>query len=249
MWNKQRYCWQLQNNVWIQNFRRVNWKNTILGKYSYFFVVLRFGGSCQEMCGKIMWVGKQDDSKILQSIYSMHRWPSLRRGRIEICRRIVKSMLSNCSEILALGTYWKTWYSMVSEQTCTIDYKMDQSMWQTLDAFDLIHSSHKWIPTILSCEKHSTTKQAWISSIFWFCRRSRRLKISNRRTLKDLRKSNICAKKLDLQETDISLTQLNRSRVHISWCRSLGSGDWSLSLFSKPNQQIQKWRVTGKPVA
>ena len=29
-------------------------------------------------------------------------------------------MLSNCSEMLVLGTYWKTYYSMVSEQACTI---------------------------------------------------------------------------------------------------------------------------------
>ena len=27
MWNKQRYGWQLQNNVCIQNFHRSNWKN------------------------------------------------------------------------------------------------------------------------------------------------------------------------------------------------------------------------------
>ena len=27
MWNKQRYCWQLQNHVWIQNFCWSNWKN------------------------------------------------------------------------------------------------------------------------------------------------------------------------------------------------------------------------------
>ena len=34
----------------------------------------------------------------------------------------------NCSEMHILGTYWKTGYSMVSEQTCTIDHKMDQSL-------------------------------------------------------------------------------------------------------------------------
>ena len=39
-----------------------------------------------------------------------------------------KSMLSNCSEMLILGTYWTTGYSMVSEQTCTIDDEMDQSL-------------------------------------------------------------------------------------------------------------------------
>ena len=42
--------------------------------------------------------------------------------------RIVKSMLSICSEMLRLGAYWTTRYSMVSEQTCTVDHKMDQSM-------------------------------------------------------------------------------------------------------------------------
>ena len=39
-----------------------------------------------------------------------------------------KSMLSNCSEMLILGTYWTTRYSMVSEQTDTIDHEMDQSL-------------------------------------------------------------------------------------------------------------------------
>ena len=99
----------------------------MLGKSSYFFVVLRYGRSYQEMCGTILWVGKQDDSATLQSIYSMHWWPSFPRKRIEICRRTVTSMLSIDLKMLKLGTYWKTWYSMVSEQTCTIDYKMDQS--------------------------------------------------------------------------------------------------------------------------
>ena len=34
---------------------------------------------------------------------------------------------------------------MVSEQTCTIDHKMDQSLWQTIISFDLLHSSYLWI--------------------------------------------------------------------------------------------------------
>ena len=112
--------------------------------FSYFFIVLWHGRSCEEMCGAILCVSKQDDSTTLQSIYSMHRWPSLQRGRIEICRRIVKSMLSNCSEMLVLGTYWKARYSVVSEQTCTIDHEMDQSLWQTTESFDILHPSHMW---------------------------------------------------------------------------------------------------------
>ena len=73
-------------------------KFTMLGKSAYFFVVLWYGRSCQEMCGTILWVGKQDDSTTLQSINSMHWWPPLQRRRIEILGRIAKSMLSNCSE-------------------------------------------------------------------------------------------------------------------------------------------------------
>ena len=41
---------------------------------------------------------------------------------------VVKSMLSKFSEMLVLGTHWKTRYSMVSEQTCTINHRMDQSL-------------------------------------------------------------------------------------------------------------------------
>ena len=43
MWNKQRYCWQLQNHVWNTNFPGEKWKITMLGKSSYFFVVQRYG--------------------------------------------------------------------------------------------------------------------------------------------------------------------------------------------------------------
>ena len=148
-WKKQTHCWQLQNHVWIQNFRRSNWKITVLGKSAYFFVVLWYGRSCQEMCGTILWVGEQDDSTTLQSINSMHWRPSFQRRRIEIRGRIVKSVLSNCSEMLVFGTYWKTWYSLVSEQTCKIDHKLDQSMWQTIISFDRVHSPRKWLPTLL----------------------------------------------------------------------------------------------------
>ena len=144
MLNKQRYCWQLQKHVWIQNFRRSNWKITMFGKSEYLLVVLWHGRSCQEMCWTILWVGEQDDSTTLQSMNPMHWWPSFQRRRIEIRGRIVKSIISNCSEMLLLGTYWKTWYSLVSEQTCTIDHKMDQSVWQTIISFDLSHSSYMY---------------------------------------------------------------------------------------------------------
>ena len=57
-------------------------------------------------------VSKQTGRLNNSTKYVLHyRWPPLQRGWIEICRWIVKSMLSNCSEMFILGTYWKTWYS------------------------------------------------------------------------------------------------------------------------------------------
>ena len=67
----------------------------------------------------------------------MHWGPPFQRRRIGIRGRIIKSMLSNCSEMFFLGTHWTTWYSMVSELACTIDHKMDQSLWQTIISFDI----------------------------------------------------------------------------------------------------------------
>ena len=127
---------------------------------------------CKEMCGAILWVSKQDDASTLPSVYSMYRWPPLQRRRNEICWRIVTSMLPYCSEMLVLGTYWKTWNSMVSEQTFTIDLKMDQSLWQTIISFDPLHSSNMWIQTVLPCGKHCQTVQIGTVSRLRFCRRS-----------------------------------------------------------------------------
>ena len=56
-----------------------------------------------------------------------------------------------------LGTNWTTWFSMVSEQTCTINHKMDQSLWQTIMSFDLLHSSYMWLQQY--CHVRNTAKQ------------------------------------------------------------------------------------------
>ena len=92
----------------------------------------------------------------------------------------------------------------------------------------------------------------------WFCRRLRRLKINIRRTLVHIRKSYVRAKKLDVQETDISLTRFNRSWNYFSWCRithgwntsswSLGFGYWSVSFYTKPIKET-KDQVLGRLVA
>ena len=161
---------------------------------------------------------RQPNSYTNSQLHSMYWRPPIQGRRNGICWRIVKSLLSNCSEMRILGTYWKTWYFIVSEQTWSCCLQVDQSMWQTLSTFDLILSSHMWIQTTLSCGKYSTTMEIRIVSGLWFCRRSGRLTINIRWTLVHFRKSHVCASKLGVQETDFSFTQFYRCWKNFSRC-------------------------------
>ena len=189
-------------------------KNYQARKNCTFLRNLRYGRSCQEMRGTLLWVGKQNDSTTLQSINSMSRWPWIQIWRIEIRGRIVKCVLSNCSE-MTFGT------PMVSQQTCTCDHKMDQSMWQTSSTFDLLHSFHEWVRTVLSCGKYCTTIQIRTVSRLGLFRRSWRFEIDFRWNVVYFRKPHICACKLYVQETDMCVTQFNGSWNSFSGCRCL----------------------------
>ena len=81
------------------------------------------------MCWAILRASEQNNKANVQSYNSMPWWPSIQRS-IGIGWRIVKSMLSHCPEMLILGTYWKTWYSMVSNTLARAVTKVDKSMWQ-----------------------------------------------------------------------------------------------------------------------
>ena len=67
-------------------------------------------------------------------------WPPIQRRRNRICWRIVKSLVTNCSELLVFGPNWKTWYFVVCEQTCSCYNKMNKILWQTFGAFDIHHT-------------------------------------------------------------------------------------------------------------
>ena len=129
MWKKQRYCGQLQNHVWIANFSRRNRKASTLWESSYLFMVLWYGRSCKEVCGAILWVGKQDHSTTLHSVNSMHLWPPLQRRRNKICWSIVKYMLSNCSECLYLARN-NDLNRLISYVHHTCEYKTVLVMWE-----------------------------------------------------------------------------------------------------------------------
>ena len=152
MWNKQRYCGQLHSHVLNHEFPR-RWPEKL--PYSENFRTSSWShdmeGDAKKCVGDIVsWQTRRLNNSTKYQLHASMT-TTLERGRNEICRRIVTSMLWNCSKMFILGTNWMAWYSMVSEQTCTIDYKMDQSMWQTISSIDLLHSSHIWIQTVLLC--------------------------------------------------------------------------------------------------
>ena len=114
-------------------------------------VVLRHGRTCSKMRWEMLRIGEQKDRAVTQSLKSLLGWPPFQERGTWISGRIIASMLTNCLEMLVLCTNWWTWHSLVSKRTCTSCHKMDRSLWPTLSSSDFIHSSHKWLPTILSC--------------------------------------------------------------------------------------------------
>ena len=188
----------------------------------------------------------------------MHGWPSIQRRRKWVSGRIVHSLLTNCAEMSVFGSYWKTWYFVVCEQACACYNNMDKILWQTLGAFDLLHSSDKWIPAILLCGKHCTTMQTGIVSRLWFCRRPWRLKISIKRNSVHFRKYTLvpinwmCKKQTSVShsstEAEIFFSRCKLTHGRYSRSHSLGFSDWNISFRTEQNWWTQE-RAMEKPVS
>ena len=121
----------------------------------------------------------------------------------QVCPQMVLKMLK-------LGTFWETLFFNGQWTNLLVQSRNGQSLWQTLCAFDLLRSSHTWIEAILLCGTPSTTLQTWIVSRDWFCRDIWRLKINIRMGLVYFRKSNVRTNKLDVQETNLCITLLQK---------------------------------------
>ena len=101
-WNSH---WTIYEDVWITCYCWSSRKITGMAETSRAnsSVVLRYGRTCSKMRWAVLWIGK--------SIQTRWTW---------ICWRIVRSMITNCLNMLVFGTNWTTWhfYFMVSHQTC-----------------------------------------------------------------------------------------------------------------------------------
>ena len=169
MWNNQGYCRQLKNHVWIQNFRRSNWKKlpcsenlciqehvriqnlcwscrkAILFRetwHEHFLMVLWHGRSCKEKRGKVLRTGEQNNSTVIQRRNSMHGRPPIQGRRNGISWRIVHSLLTKCSEIF-YNSFVSVDLIFCGPWTNLLVRTQSglQSLWQTPESIDFLHSS------------------------------------------------------------------------------------------------------------
>ena len=147
MWNKQRYCGQLQNHVWIAIFRGENRKAFILWEFSYVFMVLWYGRQ------RSVWSDICElSNKTTQQLYKVSTPCSDDHHFEEEELKSVGELSQVCSQIVLfflarIGRPDILWSVNKLERS---DYKLDQSLWQTPESIDILHSSHMWIQTVLS---------------------------------------------------------------------------------------------------
>ena len=106
---------ELKNLPYSENFRISSWSYDMEGHAK----------KCVERYCELANKMTQQHYKVSTPCIDDHHF---KEEELKSVGEFVNSMLSNCSEMLILGTHWKTRYSMVSEQICTINYKMDQSL-------------------------------------------------------------------------------------------------------------------------
>ena len=161
-------------------------------------MVLWRGWSCQEICGAILWVSKQDDSTTLQSIYSMHRWHHFKEEEMKsvgelshVCSQIVLK----CLYLARIGRPDILWSVNKLARSITKWTKACDKRLNRLISY--IHHTFEY-KTILLCGDYCKTMQTGIVSRLWFCGRSWGFKIHFWRNIVRFWKSYICSNKLDV---------------------------------------------------
>ena len=165
-----------------------------------------------------------------------------------VCSQIVLK----CQELARIGRLDILWSVNKLARAVTKWTKHVKNVWRV---WSLTIITHVNTCNIVVCETQHNNARLWL------CWRPWRLEINIRRNFVHFRKPNICAKKLDVQETDFCFTQFYRSWGDLSRCRFMHGwdsrsrswrfSDWSISFFTKPNQQKTKdlREPTEKPVS
>ena len=234
-------------------------KITRAGKSVYFAKTVAWSydmeGHASKMRWPILWRGRKESGAAIQSLKSLLGWSPIQERRASTCRRLIRSMLTNCTEMIVPGTHRSTRHSVVGPQTCSCSHTMESGMMQTFGKIDFVYPSHKWLPTPLSRVQHSTAR----SIVFFFprlrlCWRPWGLKINlGDREFMYIWKSNTCPRQLDVQEANVSIPQLvlqnlklsrlmldYESTVSLPWTSAM----WSVKCCGQPTlQETNRTRV------
>ena len=160
----------------------------------YFLMVLWHGRSCKEIRGKILRSGEQNNSTVIQSRNAMHGRPSFLKTKkmvsvgelSKVCSQIVLNCL-HLARICRFDFYGPWTHLFVRSRN---GQKLVANVWRVWSLTWVISNNVvMWETAAHQCRSGLFQD----SDIRW--------------TLMHFRKSNICATQLDVQETDISLTQ------------------------------------------
>ena len=157
MWNKQRYCWQLQNHVWITNFPGENWKVTMLGKIcisSWSYDMESHVKKCMERYCELTNKTTQQLFKVSTPCIDDHHFKEELKSVGELSKVSIQYLyLTRIGKLDILWTVNKLARSIAKwPKTCD----------KRLSRFDILHPSHMWVQTVLSCGKHLKSFVVWI---------------------------------------------------------------------------------------
>ena len=78
--------------------------------------------------------------------WKLKNFPCSENFRVSSCFYDMEGHVKKCVE-----RHCELAYKTVSEQISTIDFKMVQSLLQTIESFNILHPSHMWIHIVLLC--------------------------------------------------------------------------------------------------
>ena len=116
-------------------------------------MVLWYGRLCKkrvERCCELANKTTQQLYKISTPCIDDHHFKEEEMKSVGELSQVCSQIDLKCWYLARIGRHDILW----SVNTCAIDHKMDQSLWQTIISFDILHSSYMWIQTVLSCGKH-----------------------------------------------------------------------------------------------
>ena len=251
IWNKQRYCWQLQNHVWNQNFCRSNGKlpcseNLRVSSWSY--DMEGHVKKCVERYCELTNKTTQQPYKVSTPCVDDHHFKEEELKYVGELSQVCSQIVLKCLYLARIGRPDILWSvnklaRSITKWTKACDKRLNR----------LISYIHHTCEYKQYCHVGNTAKQCRLG-LFQdsdFAGDLEDSKSTSGGTLCMFWKSYIYSNKMDVQETNFSFAQFNRIRNHLFGRRieigrytpHLIYGMWSSQFFMKTRIRVIKhWR-------